>query len=135
MSVVGPRDIHPTTKTQSAFTYAVASHQHAEGLGASIENPAGDSSAKGKRVQRHLRYDGKTESMVELLWFTRMSVRGCLSFRRWRTRTYPEELCLGFEFRFSQFGDALSKTSRSDAFNPPAPAPARHIAPSKARLD
>ena len=41
MSVVGRRDLDPATKAQNAFTYAVASHQHAEGLGASIENPAG----------------------------------------------------------------------------------------------
>ena len=41
MSVAGPRNIDPATKAQNAFTYTVASHQHAEGLGASIENPAG----------------------------------------------------------------------------------------------
>ena len=41
MLVACPRNIDPATKAQNAFTYTVASHQHAEGLGASIENPAG----------------------------------------------------------------------------------------------
>ena len=41
MSVAGPRDIDPATAAQNAFTCKVALHQDAEGLGASIENPAG----------------------------------------------------------------------------------------------
>ena len=41
MCVVGPRQIDPATAAQNAFTFKVAAHQDAEGLGASIENPAG----------------------------------------------------------------------------------------------
>ena len=41
MSVVGPRSIDPATAAQNAFTFKVAAHQDAEGLGASIENPQG----------------------------------------------------------------------------------------------
>ena len=39
MCVVGCRDLDPATKAQNAFTYVVASHQHVEGRGVSIENP------------------------------------------------------------------------------------------------
>ena len=41
MCQIGERTLDEATKAQNEFTYKVADHQEAEGLGASIENPKG----------------------------------------------------------------------------------------------
>ena len=53
MCVVGTRQIDDATRAQNDFTWKVATHQQAEGLGVSIENPKGSLLQRQPDLLRH----------------------------------------------------------------------------------